>query len=227
MRKVLTILLFFCISGAMFAQKQKLKNLPYIDLRRFHYGFCLGLSMTDITFQHTGTDWSAECPSVNPAFSVGLLGDMSLTENLSLRCTPTLHFISRGISFRNQLTAETTKQTLKSCVIELPISIKVATKRLNNYRPYLLAGFSANYDLAHESETPVVFNRLDFSLHIALGTDTYLPFFKFCPELRFNLGLADMLDHVRNDIKDETLMPYTEALSSAKNKSVSLILYFE
>lgn len=124
-----------------------------------------------------------------------------MTENLSLRCTPTLHFISRGITFRNQLTAETTKQTLKSCVIKLPISIKVATKRLNNYRPYLLAGFSANYDLAHESETPVVFNRLDFSLHIALGTDTYLPFFKFCPELRFNLGLADMLDHVRNDIK--------------------------
>lgn len=73
MRKVLTILLFFCISGAMFAQKQKLKNLLYVDLRRFHYGFCLGLSMTDITFQHTGTDWSAECPSVNPAFSVGLL----------------------------------------------------------------------------------------------------------------------------------------------------------
>lgn len=227
MKRLTIIVYLFCISLATFAQKQKLKNLPYIDTRRFHYGFTLGLSMTDITFQHNGTDWFAECPSVNPAFSVGLLGDLALTENLSVRCQPSLNFISRNISFRNQYTAEITKQNLKSCIIDLPLSLKVATKRLNNYRPYALAGFSVQYDLAHASETPIVFDRLDFGLHIALGCDTYLPYFKFCPELRFNLGLLDMLDHERKDLKDETLMPYTEALSSAKNKSVSLIFYFE
>ncbi|MCF0179436.1 MAG: PorT family protein [Bacteroidales bacterium] len=227
MKKIATTILLLCLSISVFAQTQKLKNLPYADLRRFHYGFCLGLSLADITFQHNGTDWYAECPEANPAFSVGLLGDLALTENLSLRCQPSLHFISRNISFRNQLTTEIVKQNLKSCIIEIPLSIKVATKRLNNYRPYLSAGFSTQYDLAHAKETPIVFNHFDISLHIALGCDTYLPFFKFVPELRFNLGLLDMLDHVRKDLKDETLMPYTDALSSAKNKYVSLIFYFE
>ena len=227
MKKSITSLLLFCLALTVFAQKQKLKNLPYADLRRFHYGFCVGLSMTDITFQHNGTDWYAECPSINPAFSVGLLGDLALTENLSLRCQPSISFISRNISFRNQLTAEIEKQNLKSCIIEIPLSIKVATKRLNNYRPYLLAGVAAQFDLAHAKETPIVFDRFDCSLHIALGCDTYLPYFKFIPELRFSLGLVDMLDHVRKDLKDETLMPYTQALSSAKNKTISLIFYFE
>jgi hypothetical protein len=62
---------------------------------------------------------------------------------------------------------------------------------------------------------------------VALGCDSYLPFFKFCPELRFNLGLVDMLDHKRSGLKDETLMTYTNALSSARNKSISLIFFFE
>jgi hypothetical protein len=105
--------------------------------------------------------------------------------------------------------------------------VKYGARRVNNYRPYLLGGFDFAYDLSHEKETPIVFNHFDFGLHIALGCDSYLPFFKFCPELRFNLGLVDLLDHKRSDLKDEAMRPYTDALSSARNKSISLIFFFE
>ena len=219
--------LLLCFSPIL-AQRQALKNIPYIDQRRVHYGFLLGLDVADVTFQHSGAnDWVAECTSMNPAFCVGLMGDVALTENLNVRCTPTLHFLSRDVKFRNTTSAEKRTQTLKSNYLSVPFSLKVATHRLNNYRPYMLLGAQMDFDLSQEKEQPIVFQRMDLGLHVALGCDNYLPYFKFCPEVRFNIGLLDMIDHKRKGLKDETLRPYTEAISHAHNKSISLLFFFE
>lgn len=226
-RKCLILQLLLLVALPLLAQKQRLKNIPYSDQRRFHYGFCLGLNMNDMSIRHNGTDIWAEDPEANASFCVGLLGDVALTEHLNVRCTPMLFFQQRQLKFVNTTTGETRSQALKTNYLEIPVSLKVATHRVNNYRPYMLAGMGLDLDLAHEKETPIVFNRMDLSLHVALGCDTYLPFFKFCPELRFHLGLLDMLDHKRKDLKDQTLMPYSEAIKSAKNKSVSLVFFFE
>jgi hypothetical protein len=220
-------------TSVLYAQKQGVKNLPYVDQRRVHYGFALGITMADVNFMHTGLKtedggaWYAESPACNPSFCVGLLGDLALTEHVNLRCTPMFSFQTRDLEFRHSVTAETKTQNLKTAYLQLPVSVKYGARRVNNYRPYLLGGFDFAYDLSHEKETPIVFNHFDFGLHIALGCDTYLPFFKFCPELRFNLGLVDLLDHKRSDLKDEAMRPYTDALSSARNKSISLIFFFE
>ncbi len=227
-RKILLSLLTLCLALPLFAQRQGVKNIPYIDQRRMHWGFLLGVNSGDLRVVHSGkNDWFAESPTVNPAFVVGLLGDMALTEHLNLRCTPSLYFQSREVKFHNALTDATRSQTLKTNYLSIPLSLKVATHRVNNYRPYMLFGASIDYDLAHEKEEPIVFKHVDVGIHAALGCDFYLPYFKFCPELRFNLGLLDMIDHKRKGLKDQTLMPYTDAISSAKNKGVSLIFFFE
>lgn len=227
-RSILFIILTLLVCLPLSAQRQALKNIPYIDQRRMHYGFILGIDVSDISFEHNGKHnlW-AECPSINPAFCVGLMGDLAFTENLNLRCTPMLRFLSRDVKFYEPDNTEMTVQTLKSNYISLPISLKIATHRLNNYRPYLLMGGQIDFDLAHEQEQPIVFKRIDMGLHIAIGCDTYLPFFKFCPELRFNLGMLDMIDHERKGLKNHNMMPYTESISSARNKSISLLFYFE
>lgn len=212
----------------LLAQRQGLKNIPYIDQRRLHYGFTLGIDMCDATFMHTGQgNLFAECPTLNPAFCVGLMGDVALTEHINLRCTPMLHFQSREVKFHNFDTQQTRTQTLKTNYLSVPVSLKVATHRLTNYRPYMLMGVQADYDMTHEKEQPIVFKHLDLGLHVAIGCDNYLPFFKFCPELRFNLGLLDMLEHDRSNVKDVTLLPYTDALSKVRNKSISLLFFFE
>lgn len=229
----LLILLAWMGGSPLLAQKEGIKNLPYIDFRRFHYGFALGINMSDINFTHTGTPsetgavWHAESPDINPSFCVGLLGDLALTEHFNLRTCPMFYFQTREIVFLDSQSGAREKQSLKTSYLELPISIKYSAHRINNYRPYMMCGASAFYDFTHEKETPIVFGRLDFGLHIGLGCDFYLPYFKFIPELRFNIGLADMLDHKRSDLKDKTMMQYTDALASARNKSVSLIFYFE
>ena len=254
MKTVLRILMlsvaFLTGAAPLCAQKQRLQNIPYIDQRRVHYGFMLGLTAVDANFEHApGAEWFAEAPNVDASFCVGLLGDLALTEHLSLRCTPSLYFQTREVTLRHLLavrpdlavpvpdpeTGEAlppsvprdVRQSVRSTYMELPITLKVSTRRLNNYRPYMALGVGLWYDWGHEKETPLVFNRWDVGLHVAMGCDGYLPFFKFCPELRFNWGLLDMLDHKRAGLKDPTLMQYTDAITRARNKSVSLIFYFE
>lgn len=229
---LLSILLIQC--AVAFGQKQKIKNLPYYDQRLLHWGFSLGINTPDIIFTHTGSSdgdgWMAACPDLNAAFFVGLMGDMAITEHLNFRITPMLYFQERGVTFERILdTAERqrTTQQLKTTYLEIPLSLKVSTRRINNYRPYLVAGIQGDIDMAHEKETPIVFNRFDMGLHIGLGCDIYLPFFKLAPELRFNLGLLDMIDHKRQGLQDETMMPYTNAIQAARNKSLSLVFWFE
>lgn len=239
------VLWALCPVGAV-AQQQRVKNMPYCDQRLLHWGFCLGLNMNDLTLKGSdspaGEGWTAACPNVNPAFVVGLMGDMAITEHLNLRLSPMLYFQERGVRFQRyyvptpeELAAtppvvegiQQRTQQLKTIYLELPISLKISTRRINNYRPYMVAGVQLDWDMAHERETPIVFQRFDYGLHIGLGCDCYLPFFKFAPELRFHLGLRDMLDHERRDLDDETMRPYTDALASARNIGLSLILWFE
>lgn len=216
-----------------YGQKQKIKNLPYYDQRLLHWGFSLGINAPDVIFTHSGAPegegWWAASPDVNPAFFVGLMGDIAITEHLNLRVTPTLYFQERSLAFERTTLNERqrTTQQLKTTYLEIPVSLKVSTRRINNYRPYLTGGIHLDADMTHEKETPIVFRRFDIGVHVGMGCDFYLPFFKLAPELRFNLGLLDMLDHERHGLQDQSMRPYTDALLTARNKSVSLIFWFE
>ncbi len=237
MYRILSLLLLAAVlmpATVCHAQKQKIKNLPYYDYRLLHWGFCLGIDMVDATFTHTGSEagegWWAACPQVNPAFDVGLLGDIAITEHLNFRASSMLSFQERMVTFGRTLpdmSREEVTQHLKTTYLEIPLSLKISTRRINNYRPYLVTGVQADIDMAHEKETPIVFNRFDLGLHVGMGCDFYLPFFKLAPELRFHMGLLDMLDHKREGLQDMTMMPYTEAIQSARNTGVSFILWFE
>lgn len=230
---LLALLLLSLMPATATAQKQKIKNLPYYDQRLLHWGFSLGFNMPTISFAHSGSEavegWWAACPQVSPSFQVGLMGDLAITEHLNLRISPNIIFQERSIRFRRTIEAEVeeTRQQLKTTYLDLPLSLKISTRRINNYRPYMVTGVQAAFDLGHEKETPIVFNHLDFGVHIGMGCDFYLPFFKFAPELRFNLGLVDLIDHKRTGLQDLTMMPYTEAIQSARNTGMSFILWFE
>lgn len=233
LRLVLAVLLCLEATLAM-GQKQKIKNLPYYDQRLLHWGFSLGIDLPDVTFTHTGAEngegWWATCPQVNPSFIVGLMGDLAITEHLNFRMTPMLLFQERQVTFGrtvDDMGREEITQALKTTYIEIPASLKISTRRINNYRPYLVAGAQLDMDMSHEKETPIVFKHMDIGIHIGLGCDFYLPFFKLAPELRFHMGLLDMIDHEREGLQDQTMMPYTNAIQTARNTGMSLILWFE
>ncbi|MBQ9705046.1 MAG: PorT family protein [Alloprevotella sp.] len=221
-----------CVSAA--AQQRKIQNKPFIDERRFHYGFFIGLHDQGLKLQNsgyteegTGRQWLAENDTQNFGFSVGILGEWRLTKTLGLRVSPAMHFGSKHIKFRDLSTLDTQTQDLKSCYIGVPVNLKVAAPRFNNYRPYIVAGLQPMYDLTAKKHGQLRTKPFALCLEAGLGCDLYLPFFKLIPELKFSLGLQNVLDRNRTDLTDASLLVFTQGVDKARTSMVSLTFYFE
>ena len=107
MKRLLTAILGCMLMVSGVAQERKLQNRPYIDQRRFHYGFLFGLHMQDLELKNngyidpeSGEQWYADIDNYGPGFSVGVLGEMRLNSYLALRLVPTMHFGQKHVSFR-------------------------------------------------------------------------------------------------------------------------------
>lgn len=231
-RYITSLLLFFTFLVAS-AQTEKVKNLPYIDQRRIHFGFLLGMHAQDLSFSHTGKvqengeSWYAEVPESSIGFSVGLVSDLAFTESLNLRLTPSMYFGNKHVVMREATNGTRVSQDIKSNYVMLPVHLRYSAHRVNNYRPYLTSGFNPMIDVSKRKDTPLLLNRFDVAFEIGLGCDLYLPYFKLIPELKFSLSLTDILKHKRPDLKDPAHIVYTEGIDKARSRMVTLVFYFE
>ena len=175
----------------------------------------------------TGQQWYAEVDCYNPGFTVGILGELRLSKHFALRTTPSMYFGQKRIWFHEQNSGRDTTQVLKSAYISIPINVKFAAPRYNNFRPYFVAGIAPAVDLTSHKHRAISTKPFDCLIEVGMGCDIYLPFFKLIPELKFSFGLLDILRHKRTDLIDGTLMKYTNSLDNARNKMITLTLYFE
>ena len=231
-RFVLYILLLVVPLGVL-AQERKVQNKPYIDYRRLHYGFFVGLHAQDMEFYNNGfvtengEAWYADIADYNPGFSVGVLADLRLNNTFSLRALPTLHFGQNTIIFREQNSGETSRQQVKSTYVALPVHIKFAPERFNNYRPYLTAGVSPMLNLTVKKHKQLLFKKFDFMLEFGMGCDFYLPFFKLIPEVKFAFSLMDVLENNRKDLLDKNFEKFTKSVDKVVSKMIIVSFYFE
>lgn len=215
------------------AQRQKVQRMPFVDQRRVHFGFSLGTHIQDLRLVNrgeagdNGETWYAEVPGFSPGFNVGLVGDLYLCEYLNLRFTPTMYFGSKTIELREDASDERRTVNIKSNYLSMPVSLKYGAKRLNNYRPYLSFGVSPTLDLAKKKNDLLRLRPYDTYLEIGLGCDIYLPFFKLIPELKFCLGLGNMLEKKRNDLQDPLDYKFTRSQKKIASQMVVLSFYFE
>ena len=246
-RLAISILLICCVLLSATAQDRQVENKPYIDLRPLHFGILVGFHVQDVDFENVGPQTIAQpdgttseqtilCDAAkwNPGLSVGVLADLRLNDYLSLRLSPTMHFGSKQLVFRNlSQTDEEGRpvektQDLKNTYVSLPLDLKFSSKRNGNYRPYVMAGINPMINLTAKSEDIIQLKRYDTFLEVGIGCDLYLPFFKLIPELKFCYSLTNSLakSHV-NDLKDEALKPYANSVSSAHSKMIVLTFNFE
>ena len=215
------------------AQKRKVMNRPYIDQRRFHYGFLAGLNLQDIELQQngykdaSGNQWFAEAPNYEPGFSVGILGEFYLTKHLALRLIPTMHFGTKNMTYRNAKNNERQYQSIKSTYISLPIDIKFSAERFNNYRPYAMVGVNPMLDLTVTRQQQLLLKKFDCYLEAGFGCDFYWPWFKFIPEIKFCYGLFNIIDKNRDDMTDASQLIFTESVDKGRSKMIVFTLYFE
>ena len=231
------LVVFSILPSQHFAQERKVQNRPYIDMRRWHYGFLFGLHMQDLEFTNNGyiytlddgteESWFTDVSAYNPGFSVGVLGELYLTEHFALRFIPTMHFGDKMVYFKEQFSGTVEKQNIKSTYLAVPVNVKYAAQRFNNYRPYVVAGIAPMLDLTVKKQKALLTQRFDLIFEMGLGCDFYLPFFKLIPELKFCFGLTDLLVKERNELRDRILLKYTQSLDRVSSRMLVLTLYFE
>lgn len=233
-RRYILLMAIFALTLATMAQERVVQNKPFIDERPWHYGFHIGLHDQSLKLINngfvdpaTGAQWMAENDRQNFGFSVGILGDWRITRQLALRVSPGLHFGSKHIGFRNQVDGTKRSQDLKTTYVAVPIDLKIAAPRFNNYRPYLVGGFSAMYDMTNAKGEMLRTKALQTFVQIGMGCDFYLPFFKLNPELKFYFGLGDVLLHQRAELTNPEQQIFTQSLSNANSGMVVLTFYFE
>ena len=229
----ITLLLLLTSIFFVHAQKEKVKNQPYIDNRLMHLGFFVGMHVQDLVLSNSGfvgengEAWFAEIPSYAPGFTVGLISDLYLNQYLNLRFSPYLAFGEKKITYKEANSEQTFTTQVRSNYLTLPIDIRINSMRLNNYRPYILTGVYGAFDLGRKKDRAVLLKGTDFGIQIGLGCDFYLPYFKFCPELRFSFGLLDLIEKDRSKLQNKEELKYTQALGSGKSRMISLIFNFE
>ena len=233
LKTVCLIMLLTVGFGTIQAQRRTVMNRPYIDRRRFHYGFLAGIHMQDLELKQNGyTDaagnqWFTEVPNFEPGFSVGILGELYLTKHLALRLIPTMHFGTKNVTFRNAKNNERQYQSIKSTYISLPLDLKFSAERFNNYRPYAMIGVNPMVDLTVKKQKQLLLKRFDCYLEVGFGCDFYSPWFKFIPEVKFCYGLMNIIDKDRSDVTDNSQLIFTQSVDKGRSKMIVLTFYFE
>lgn len=247
MRRILTIIMILSAIGRGLAQERTVQNKPYIDLRPLHFGILVGMHMQDIEFRNVGPqtvvadDGTQSVQTIlcdadtwNPGFSVGVTAEARISNHLSVRLTPTMHFGGKHLVFRNLTQPDANgrptevTQDMKNTYISVPLDLKFSAQRFNNYRPYMMAGINPTINLTGKADDYVVLKRYDTFVEVGIGCDLYLPFFKLIPELKFCYSLSSALDtgHA-NELRDQNMKAYANSVSAGHNKMIVLTFYFE
>jgi hypothetical protein len=213
LKKIVVLIAAVFIASATFGQKPKVKNDPTHDDKPLHFGFSLGINTMDFRIKQsqTGVDSAivADVSHLQPGFHVHAISNLRLADDFDLRFTPGISFGGeRQIDYREfrttsfQIDSADLPVIVESNFLEFPIILKYKSKRLNNFRPYLMTGFNTRIDLAATKKTwgrskkennLVLVDPLDFYYEIGLGLDCYLPNFKFAVEFKYSVGITDVL----------------------------------
>ncbi|MCK5823138.1 MAG: PorT family protein [Bacteroidales bacterium] len=170
-----------------------------------------------------------------PGFNINIVTNLRINEDWDLRFTPGLCFGQRDLDYLvlrmdtvavpNETYTYHHIMSLESTFLQFPLFLKYRAKRINNYRPYVIGGLNYSYDLAikiksdNDDVQKITLNHSDFYLEMGFGIDYYLTFFKLSSEIKFSLGLNDVLKHDKSG--------YTRSIDKMNSKIVSLIFYFE
>ena len=227
-------------------QAQESQNRPYVDDKLFHFGFQLGVNFS--SFGVTDSELELEDPvtgikeiyhsrvsSVLPGFHVGFITDLRLCKYLNLRFCPGMQFTSRTLTYKTESGNPVKGSMNKGASVDvlampvyLPLYLKFSAMREGNFRPYVIAGGGASFNVSRDREKPVLLNLMDYFAEVGFGVDFYFRWFKFCPEITYRIGFANQLYPAdqRMELAPQDAF-YTNSISRLTNHSICLTFNFE
>lgn len=233
MSKKIIFILIFTLSFSGFTQKNntKILNLQNFDKQKIHFGYFIGLNQYNFKINYKQNPNYTTQVEEELGLNIGLIGDLKINEHLNLRFEPGLHTNKGALKYneRSKFTQYSdTLRTIKSTYIHLPILLKFSSKRINNYRPYLIGGISTSFNLSSNENSPEdnknnVFRLKANTLYYELGfgIDFYLQYFKFSPSIR---GLFSLQDELVPD--NDVNSPWTGHIDKLSTRGIFINLTF-
>ncbi|MBT8253604.1 MAG: PorT family protein [Flavobacteriaceae bacterium] len=237
MKRILLLLIVVFISQHADAQlfnKEKIKNNENFDKAFLSWGYFLGINSYDFNFDYNRNLKDIQVER-SAGFSVGLIGNMRLSNHIDLRLEPGLFITKRllhyhpsyfnGLSFNDS----DLEREVRSTYIHLPMLLKFSTKRVNNIKPFIVAGLSTALNLSSNEENPddnsigeFRSKKNVFFYELGFGIDLYLFWFKFTPSVR---GIFAINDELVRDADPNS--PWTGNVASMKTRGLFINFTFQ
>ncbi len=231
MRNILILivgLLFICPAlRAQFNEKPVL-NIENKDKKFLNYGYYLGFNQYDFKFDYNN---NTEDILVDKSlgFTVGLIGEMRINEFLDVRIEPGLAYNARTLGFPGFTEERDAIREVKSTYINFPVLLKASTRRLGNFKPFLIGGASASLNLG-SNETALDDNasgtfrmtKWVYNYELGFGIDFYLEYFKFSPSIR---GVFAITDELVPD--NDPNSPWTSNIGALRTRGLFINFTFE
>jgi len=213
------------VSFSLLAQTTKVKNLNRFDQRNFHFGIAIGTNSAGFAlhrkpFNHSIDSLNNVVVNNQAGFNIGIVSSIKIYPYLSLRFIPTLVLAQRNIdfNFQNKNNEDyTTSRAIESTYFDFPLLLKYRSKRLNNFAAYFIAGGKFSIDLASNEkvnnldipESIIKLKKNTTSAEVGIGTDFFLPYFKFAIELKMSYTLQNTLIKDNTELSDplEKILP--------------------
>jgi hypothetical protein len=235
MKKLIILLvigLFFQSAQAQLFSRERLSNLETFDAEFLTWGYFLGFNSYDFKIEYNGelgdanTDVTVESTT---GFNVGLIGDMRINKYLNLRLEPGLYFTQRNLRFPRFQEELDILREVKSTYIHIPLLLKFSTKRLNNWKPFIVGGVSTSLNLSSNERNPednslgqFRTTRITNYFELGFGVDMYLYFFKFTPSIRGVFATSNELVPDNNPLSE-----YTSNLSTINSRGLFINFTFQ
>jgi len=235
MKKLIILLALGLLTQSVQAQlfsSERLSNLETFDAKFLTWGYFLGFNSYDFKIEYndelgnTNTDVIVE-PTTG--FNVGLIGDMRISKYINLRLEPGLYFTQRNLIFPRIGDEIAALREVKSTYIHLPLLLKFSTKRLNNWKPFVVGGVSTSLNLSSNEKNPednslghFRTTRITNYFELGFGVDIYLYFFKFTPTIRGVFATSNELVPDNNPLSQ-----WTSNLSAINSRGVFINFTFQ
>jgi len=237
MRLIILFISIFLLSAEGHAQlftKKKVINNENFDKPQLSWGYYLGINNYDYNFDYISDTYDVQTEKTF-GFNVGLIGNIRISDFFDIRFEPGLVMSNRNLIFNPvqfgdiDFNQNVHFREIKSTYIHFPMLLKISSKRVNNFKPYLLAGVSTAINLSSK-ENNVDDNSLGqfrtkknvFFYELGFGIDLYLEWFKFSPSIRGVFALSD--EHVDDN---DPLSPWTSNIDFMKTSGILINFTFQ
>lgn len=239
MKKALILLmLIMCAqqADAQLFRKEKITNdatggKGQLDNKFLSWGYFLGFNSYDFNFDYKEDLGLETDVLVEPkgGFNVGLVGDMRINEFINLRFEPGLYYTQRRLVYREFFDDNDRFRDVQSTYVHFPLLVKFSTRRLNNFKPFVVAGVSNSINLSSNEKNPEDNAQGQFRTtrntsyyELGFGIDLYLFYFKFTPSIRGVFATSDEL------VPDANVnSPYTSNIAKLGSRGIFINFTFQ